>query len=141
MDSDVVPITDKESSPDDMGSVAQEPINEDATRPHRVGARTETEEVEDQKDIEMVPSSGNMEKGKDKAFNTSALRRLGGMIVGLLRRPGLITIPIVGIGVVILVWFVYTSYLVKSTIVVFAKVQDVELDETISLSEEAKGDD
>ena len=53
---------------------------------------------------------------------------------GILRRPGLITIPIIGIGTVVLVWYVYTSYVVKTTVTIFAKVQEVNVDEKITLA-------
>ena len=71
---------------------------------------------------------------KSIPFNPMAVVNLLKMPKGILRRPGLITIPIIGIGAVVLVWYVYTSYVVKTTVTIFAKVQEVNVDEKITLA-------
>lgn len=74
-------------------------------------------------------------KKKGTKFGIPVIGGMTGVLSGIIRRPGLVTIPIVGIGVVVLAWFVYTSFLVKTTIAIYAKVQDVELNDIVSLSE------
>lgn len=71
---------------------------------------------------------------KSIPFNPMVVVNLLKMPKGILRRPGLITIPIIGIGAVVLVWYVYTSYVVKTTVTIFAKVQEVNVDEKITLA-------
>lgn len=132
-DSDVLPVSDE------MKEEENEEQNENIHPVH-----TSRKEEEEMKSDEMKEIDAPPRKSKRKSvipFALPSLGGLGGILSGVIKRPGLITIPIVGVGVVVLAWFVYTSYLVKTTVLVYAKVEEIELDETISLSEENGGDD
>lgn len=131
-ESDVLPlgVREEDTETDDE--------KEEDIHPVHTSRREEEKMNEDEEKESHVPRA--KKSGGIIPVNLSALGGLGGILSGIVKRPGLITIPIVGVGVVVLAWFVYTSYLVKTTVSVYANVEEVNLDESISLSEDG-GDD
>ena len=131
LESDVMPVEVDEDSDHEE----HEERVEYSEETHTSRIRDEEMETGIEKSQNHEPEVHHARKVKKSIpFNPMAVVNLLKMPKGILRRPGLITIPIIGIGAVVLVWYVYTSYVVKTTVTIFAKVQEVNVDEKITLA-------
>lgn len=131
LESDVLPVEENREEVEEGNKADVHPVHI---------SRKEEEVQNDNAKEEEMPSTRRQRKSI-VPVGLPSIGGLGWFFSGIVKRPGLITIPIVGIGVVVLAWFVYTSYLVKTTVSVYAKVEEINLDEAITLSEERDGDD